>query len=418
MKLYRFGVRRALAVVSTTLMLGACGGEASDPKVISVEDLAAPGGLSVIDYGDGSVTLSWVSSNPEEDFQGFNIYGAKGTASELGVTDGEPLKLLDQAGEASSEAKSILEKFDYDSGNSNALPNAPTHAASTFLQEEEEETGGSSSSEPKFKFLPIHTVNGDGEPVLPTCQPDGTGDCIATTESNKKDEDLVTNFGSVRFKVEGLTPGQSYCFLVFSVQDDGEGISQSSSEVRCVVPRIEVNNITFNMTTKNYHSVDLKEVLADCSASNKTCPKWTDAPHYNDSRSAAVTSAATDANLAFFVEAYASDNTVYFVPGKNAAIRDMGGKFMLGFEDPDLDIAPEASFPSGEIIQIGGGYTPPYMSVVLKARHVYVVAVGDPDATTPDSFSYHYIYINQDTDPAKGSPFNVKVRMSLKADER
>jgi hypothetical protein len=412
---------RLAAKFSAVALLASCG-DATDPDAISVQDLYSPGGFRIVDNGDGSIVLSWIGSNYEDDFQGYNVYGAKGSAEDLGVTDGTSIQLLDQEGEPKAAAKSILEKFNYNPDSKFALYGGRTAPWLRLAEAGSTATTPAADKEKKFKFLPIHAVNEDKEPVLPTCQhytnTSGISACHdVKDEDSRKDEGDVPLNGRTTYSVSGLTPGQSYCFFVFSVQDEGEEISQTSSEVRCIIPRVETDSFNITVGQSARKSWDLDALVDACSST--TCPAFS--AHETDRAGEEIKSSSAKAALPLHAEIYGSGDDVYFIAGANAGLRDLG-EMQAGFEDAKFDgLAPK--FPNSynetsNPVQAGNGYSSPFNSMIIKAQHMYVVAVADPAVTSPAKFRYHFIYVQDSNDPKKSGTSNtatisLKVRYSI-----
>ncbi len=393
MKFTLTGTGMSLAAAAT-LMFSACGGKSDNPDAVTLENLKAANGLTIIDQGNGTVVLSWYGSNYESKFEGYNIFGMKKTNAELGelgLEKSKPLQLLDGLGNPIEGAKNILAKFNY--GTDLETPAEATTAA---------------DDEAKVSFLPIHSKAAGGEPVLPTCQPSGDT-CTATTEANKKTSDVTSN-GVMSYTVSGLAAGSQYCFMVFSVLDGGKQISQTSTNVECVVPKIQVT-ATLDPTQGTSLPYDLRAYLSACNGF--TCGTL--------SGGTAGGAATLASEMPLYVEKYVTENLVYFVAGKNSAVQDLG-EYANGFSDSELPKqAPKLTYSfdnSTNKVANGGGYSLPGESLILKAKHVYVLAVGDKDATNPTSFRYHWIYVSGATDPIKTSTFAVTMRLSVNADDR
>ena len=109
-----------------------------------------------------------------------------------------------------------------------------------------------------------------------------------------------------------------------------------------------------------------------------------------------------------------------FVAGKNAAIRDLG-EMPLGFADPKFYTIEEnqpavqftwdafAGATPTNAVQNGGAYSVPWRSVNLVDKHMYILAVGDPDEDGPSTAYYHYFFVEDQT----SNIFNVSARLSL-----
>lgn len=390
-----------LGLSASFLSWASCGDDSSDPNVVEVSELLGPGEMKITDEGDGSVTLYWNSSNPEDDFEGYNIYGGKISPDELegyGVSEGASLQLLSQTGEPSEVAKSLLQAMDYNLANEKALPNAPEKKIEV-------------DEDAKFNFLPIHIQDGEGKPLVPTCQPETSTsadaiNCAAIASADsRKDSDNVKSYGTNKFTVSGLTAGESYCFIVFSVQDEGEEISQSSSTVECVTPKVKSSAITLNVASSKNKGFDLEGYAANCE---QTCPEELSLTDRGNTISADDTDEAASNALHF--EAY-SGSEVYIVGSKHVAIKDVG--YFSSLDQVPDDLAP-VSFPASysptdaeKNPLVGGNYTRPFASVVLKHNHVYLVAVGDKEGDYPSTFTYHWLHVAAASGVQAGNDFQV-----------
>ena len=209
----------------------ACG-KSDSPKAVTVDNLKYPHSLRIVDEGNGDIKLEWIGSNFEKGFQGYNVYGAKMTDDQIaqlaqyGLVQGQPIQLLDDEGKARDESKEIMKKFNFD-------PENPFTAAS------EDDTA--EDDEKKISYLPIHEIK-DKKPLLPSCYPNDENEslCDPYTGSVKKLPSSISLNGKTEFKIEGLVPGEQYCFMVFSVTDGGKKISQTSSEFECIIPAFQL----------------------------------------------------------------------------------------------------------------------------------------------------------------------------------
>ena len=228
--IYSWSVGLGLGVA---LSLLSCGDE-NDPDAVSALELKSPSALRIIDDGEGKIRLKWSGPNPEDAFEGYNVYGAKLTNTELAaisLTKGQPIQLLDNAGDAVEAVKTtILPKFDYTTANSNALPGAGESPASI-----EEDT--------ELSKLPFHQRNSSDatDPLLPTCRTaTGNQTCVLNTSATEVDAAGYSSNGVVEFNLGEsiqLDEGSQYCFFVLSVQSGGKEVSSSSTNVECVTPR-------------------------------------------------------------------------------------------------------------------------------------------------------------------------------------
>ena len=402
----RFLLCGALVVVAS------CGGgKKDDPKLLSLNKIKAPGGLELRDDGDGRVTLKWMGANFEKEFEGYNVYGAKmnnpAEFDRLGLKVGEPVELLDQAGEPREAARTVLALFDYSTANPNALPHAPAPLKA--------------AKPGKFSALPFHArraANGE-EPKLPTCQPDvndltreGIACSFLEPGKEKKAAGLVHANGAVSFNLpEALKVGEQYCFLVFAVQDEGKEVSGASSNVACIVPKYAAKGKILINTEGQKVRVDLRALHAACVAQDKCSTVPT-----KDAGIAEIKADTTTEALA--IETYANDpEHMFLVTGKNAFVRMMGT--FDGFEDPALALvrpAPKLERRDAGVEQ-GGGYSLEGQSVVLMKGGMYVIAVGD-QARATTTYHYHWLHIPMGATLAPGSEVPFDLRIAKEFDQR
>src|SRR5689334_12239962 len=134
--------------------------KAEDPSAIDVSNLKFPHNLKISDQSGGDIQLSWNGANFEDGFEGYNVYGMKFSDEDIekwagvGLAIGSPLQLLDDDGKPRAEVKEILALFNF---NGEDLESAKKSV--------------DDDGKRKIVFLPIHSQNKKGEPILPTCYP-------------------------------------------------------------------------------------------------------------------------------------------------------------------------------------------------------------------------------------------------------
>jgi hypothetical protein len=64
------------------MLLTSCDGSTSNPATVSRAELTAPNGLHSV-TGDSQIELRWAANNAEEEFQGFQVFGAQTTLEKL-----------------------------------------------------------------------------------------------------------------------------------------------------------------------------------------------------------------------------------------------------------------------------------------------------------------------------------------------
>lgn len=407
--------------------LSACGGDSNDPDVITRDDLKSPGGLQLIDQGNGTVELRWFTSNYEDDFEGYNIYGAAISAAEmsdLGLIAGEPIQLLDNNGDAIEGAKSILARFTYESSNENALPGAADN----------ENPDTTETDELKFSAFPYHKLRtANSQPNLPTCKPNianTAGSCVFLGSSKEEtDADDITSVGELSFTFppdnatssadDLLTIGQNYCFFIFAVQDEGKEISQSSTNVACIVPKYKAT-ISTALTDANPYvgpqgddsNNGLEAFRASCASDS--CSTWSMVARASQLNTTNFT------NIAFSFESYGGDVS-YFVSGNNAAILPLG-YFANGFSDSNfiaqIDAATALDLQSPTATKNPGGYSIEGQSVPIYESHIYVLASGDQSVEDPTSFYYDWFYVSALDCDARPCSIEFDVLLSKNPDVR
>lgn len=392
-------------------------GDADDPDAVDVRNLKYASDLDISDNGDGTIRLSWRGSNFEDGFQGYNVYGIKMSDSKIselaskGLAKGTPLQLLDDEGEARSEAKDILLEFNYNGSDLNS-------------KKDQEPTD---DEERKISYLPIHKTKADGTPVLPSCYPDtdssGNKVCKQTEESTNLDD--RSQNGTIYFDIDttvisdGLSIGEQYCFLVFSVRDDGEEISQTSTNFECVIPRKSVTTAittTANSGSNTYLELKVRDLVTECAANG--CPDIADttktkyATYVDSTRTSGAGSSDTGA---LYIESYSGNTNIHFVAGKNCGIKDYG--YRTGFSDSTLPTESELptfenEFSSGtSATQNSNGYSLAGQSLRVIANNLYLLACTDTSDST--KVFYHWLYAADSTSPTQAtSPFNLQMRLA------
>ncbi|SMF25679.1 hypothetical protein [Pseudobacteriovorax antillogorgiicola] len=386
------------------LVLSSCS-DTSDPDVITREDLKSASALKLIDNGNGQVTLQWQTANFEDDFEGYNVYGAKVDSTTLaswGITEGEPIQLLSADGNTVAEARTQLAYFSYQSDNDYVLPGVADNAEADYTAD---------LAEAKFSALPYHKIRvANKEAVLPTCKTLTDGSCtglgVTPNETSASD---ITSVGTVSyiFGSEGTTVndylevGSQYCFFVFAVQDSGAEISQSSSNVECITPKYTNTSGTLTVTmdtgTFSYQlPTDIRTYrTTNCSQTADEAAACTDLTHTASSSQFGSTSASG----AFQFERYTgSPSSLSIVAGKNASIRPLG-YFANGFTDSTFvdsidEITSIGNFSASAIKQ-EGGFSSPGQSVILNEKNIYVVANAPTDITpTASDFYYDWLFVD------------------------
>lgn len=400
-------------------VVSGCSDSASSPDAVTVSELKYPGDLVIWDKGDGKVVLEWSGANNEEDFDGYNVYGMKGTAGTLGVTEGVALELLDDKGEKNPATDAILANFNYDP----ATTKLEAKGTAIALAETED------SDAPEFSYLPIHTGPADAR-LLPTCKP-AAGTCTMTNAANQDATASNATYavnGRVKFEVpETLKVGDSYCFFVLSSMDAGETVSQTTSNVQCVVPKYSIGfNLPIPAGADDPKHFDLRTYIAACEASTTgkcaapAAPVLDAAADSTNNPTAAKSHTAADP-MPIYIET-STTGAVGFVAGSKTAINDLG-YYEKGFDDVTLPkgapvLVLDDTTIGGTGVNAdapafnGGGYSIAGQTVPLVAGHVYVFGVGSATATGAGPYFYHWLYVK--SAPAGGNAA-VEMRLTKKA---
>lgn len=426
MKVLRIVFRNATMFGLCALGLYACS-KASDPKAITVDTLKYPSLSNIRDNGNGAVTIFWKAANNEDDFDGYNVYGMKddGTANGVAKLSGNAIQLLDENGDAVQAARDNLALFNYS-------------PADGFKLEKKAEV--TEDKEKSFSALPIHTVGIDGKPLLPTCKrmaapatPDLPSECVNTTKDNFEksvsDNGLIASNGMLFYKISGLTPGQTYCFTVLASIKAGKKVSQTSSEVGCIRPRIQMTmTLTVPSSTSANIDMDLETLATKCTVAS--CP----APTVGGSDGILKVSGTEHAptatlatyktqNANIFIEYASTPDRGAFVVGDQNGVQDLG-YYKDGFNDATLTLPVPALTIGTTDVNNGNapvvnrsGYAVAGQSVLLFEKHLYAIAAAKPDEDTkPTSFRYYLVWI--DKDAKGGASISMDWRIATQNDQR
>ncbi|MEZ4742337.1 MAG: hypothetical protein R3B45_07810 [Bdellovibrionota bacterium] len=395
---------KALSLSAASLIsllgLAACGGDAADPKIITLDELKRASSLEILDQGNGAIQLSWVGTNSEDDFSGYNVYGAKWTEdfgkalTAAGVEENGALELLDKEGEPKAAAKALLQMMSYN-GSDFESPAATEEAPA--------------DEEMKFQVFPYYKVK--TETVYPTCQPasefSGSDECIMLTAEPVKRQFI----GKTWLKIDGLNPGSKYCFLVLSTLDAGKKVAMASSELRCVTPMVKADDlvVVLNTGSTKHHIIDIEATRDACTASSCTITPKSYGSDCKDND-------ATGESLCFEI----------FVAGKPGIT---GGQFTVltdfgyfpdGFDDERLmkTSVPILSKLDPNAIAHPGGYSPSAQTVPLLVNHIYIVAHRATEDAEPTSFYYDWYYVKDITHAGNDSTVTFEVRLAKVADAK
>ena len=398
-------LRGAAMPIAGMVVLGAlavgCGDKTSNPDAVTISDLKAPGALKILDKGNGKVTLQWSGVNNESDFDGYNIYGMKGKATDFGLKEGQSLQLLDKDGNANQAARDVLAKFDYDPATTKITAKATVAASLDDTTSGSATTPAAASTDtPTFSARPIHKMSAatPTDKLLPTCKA-VKGVCTLTTDATKDKNASDSNYavnGTVTFdltQTDTLEVGSSYCFLILSSMKGGTKVSQTSSNLACVTPRYDTSfQLSIPSTSADAKKFDLDGWRAACDTA-KTCADPT------TGTTPFITADAGYHNAEATGQVYIEQGPA-LVAGQNNALADLG--YYTGFDDPKLStLTPTVTLDTltytngaGTTAPImnKGGYSIAGQSVPIVANHMYVLAVHDGTSTT--SFHYYWLYVN------------------------
>ncbi len=390
-------LRRSMLVCAgiMALGLGACDDDNSDPAPVALDELQAPRGLTITDLGSGTVRLMWSGSNNEDDFDGYNVYGAKDP--DVDLKEGQSLKLLDEEGEPDAGAKAVLQKMAYNGSDLDKV-------------------GTKTDPEKEFEYYPISKSSGETV-YTPTCQPsETTGEPECKMVESEEPAKQTFN-GRTYFDYEGLTVGTKYCFLVLSSMDAGTKVSQASSEFRCVTPRAVAKTSDGKFAHAKAdngtgNALDLAALRAndDCKAGSCTITGSDPVKAADDS---AQEFCNKETKQGLCIENFGTPEVMNFTTGKNTVMQDLG-YYADGFSDMTLPNIPMISvLDNTNELQNGKGYSLPGQSLAVLANHMYVVAEPANDDAT--SFYYHLIYVSE-TDGSSTVTF--EVRVAVTADQK
>ena len=384
----------ATGVLTGALLFG-CGDDKASPEAVDIEELKFASGLTITDLGNGTVQLSWLGTNNEDDFSGYNIYGAKTTTgSEIQAKEGQTIQLLNDTGDPIEAGRALLAQMSYNGTDWESVG-----------------TVESDDDDDKFKFFPYYVnKNEDDEPIVPSCTPSGENCAVSDADT---DFDAVASVnGRQTLQLAGLVPGGLYCFTVLSTLDEGNNVAQTTSEVECVAPRhkiettfvVDSNEIGGDTSTGRNMRIDLKAVREACAAGTCTFT-GTEIASGNFCNGDNTTEALCIENV---------NGSPNFTAGLNAGVQDLG-YYTSGHASSDLPTAP--ALQSINTLQNVDGYSLAFQSVFSVADHIYVVAEPVPDGTT--SFYYHWFYISSiASEGTTKHTYTMDIRISTLADER
>lgn len=411
-KLLRSVFAPVLGVAAMGVLLTGCG-DATDPTAVGLDELKFSNGLNIVDQGNGTIRLYWSGSNNEDDFSGYNIYGKKADEAFVAANEGKAVKLLDDKGEEDATGKALLGTMGYNGTDW-------------------ETAGPSTNPDGDFSVYPYYTTKTGEDAVLPSCMPNKNegADSVCTPLTAEGGASHIFN-GVTQIDLKGLKIGGTYCFTTLATLDDGKKVAQTTSEVRCVVPRASVDataTASGSPGTKKAFALDLEALRKACGETGGTACgtlavdkdlRATPATAFTDDTDAFMADedtkgCNTTTPYALCVEYFSGKAN--FTAGKATGIQDLGF-YPGGFQDDTLPSSPKLS-KFGEL-QNKDGFSVSGQSLPIEANHVYVVAnATDITVTEPSSFYYHYIYVGEITnDQTTGAAsFPITVRVSNKAD--
>ena len=351
--------------------IAACGDSGSDPAVVTEDELKSPSGLFIVDHGAGSITLYWKGNNYEENFDGYNIYGAKYETVKDYITGdiakSSALQLLDSDGEVVAASKSLLGAMSYSI-------ETPFEAEGTASADETKE----------FTALPIQTT----ADAFPSCRPEKESDGECKPLSATEETHVERGFGGMaHYGITGLTVGTEYCFLVLSSMDGGTNVSAVSTELKCVVPKHKGSLELTDVGTSKSYKINLSDWRSNCSGKENCSSDITTTDLISS------TQCTTNTETSFCIENFGSDpKRTYFTPGKGAAIKRIGS-FSDGFAEKTLLYTKAISLFKST--KVDDGYVAPGQSLPVQVGYVYAVATAsDISLDSPTSFYYDFVHIS------------------------
>ncbi len=385
--------------------LWACGDDSSNPEIITDESFRSPSGFEIRDLGDGKLELSWVVKNApsDTDYDGFNIYGVRRSAADIGLDHGSTLQLLDAQGEPIETAKTALQKMNFN------LESPFTPGDDNPVDED---------GESLFVFFPIYSaVDEESKPLLPTCQPNGSGVCSPVTAAAEDLEDAVREsaFNSrISYTIDaGVKVGEEHCFLVLTSSDQGQGVSRASSEFACITPRYKStasltvgtlnDTCTLDSVTLPCNSMDIGiglDFIDECKA-DSACAAAT-------LSEGATKLAAIDSTGSAYFELF--NGRLWFVAGSGVAINDLG-IVRESFDNSTLyknGVLPRLEAPILSTLMNKGGFSLPGESIPVLEDHMYLIAVQNEAG---DGYYEHLLNVSQT--PSSTAAFTVDLRIGV-----
>lgn len=384
-RMFRSAWRPVVGALALGSLIIGCD-KATDPAPVALDELKFAFGLKILDQGNGSVRLKWTGVNNEEDFSGYNIYGAKDNTT-VAALEGKAIKLLDDKGDVDEAGKATLGKMGYNG--------------------KDWETAGPATNEKgDFAVYPYYKLKNGEDAILPSCLPSGTA---GTDGVECKTLTAEGNTGSVNgqtyFDVTGLKIGSNYCFTVLATLKSGKKAAPATSEVRCIVPRASVTPTAALSFEENKHLPLALDVLRkECGTAAGSSCKLTPGSLVNEKN------LNCDGNQSICLN-YFNDQP-FFTASSYSGIQDLG-YYELGLKDPTFPKVPKISLGK---IQNLDGYSLKGQSIPVVADHIYAVADGEQE--NPSSFYYHLIYVKSVSNNAASSTANatVEIRVSNKID--
>lgn len=377
-RMFRSAWRPVIGALALGFALIGCD-KATDPAPVALDELKFAFGLKILDQGNGAVRLKWTGVNNEEDFSGYNIYGAKENAT-ITALEGKAIKLLDDKGDVDDTGKATLGKMGYNG-------------------KDWETTGPATNEKGDFSVYPYYKLKNGEDAILPSCLPSGT---TGTDGVECKTLTAEGNTGSVNgptyFDVTGLKIGSNYCFTVLATLKSGKKAAPATSEVRCIVPRAKVTP-TADLTWKSgaVATLDLAALRTACGTSaGSTCTLTPSAPE----TSSDVMCESTKSICLDYL------SKPYFTASRVSGIQDLG-YYALGFDDPTFPKVPKMVRGT---IQNVDGYSLQGQSIPVVADHIYAIADGEQEGSS--GYYYHLVHVKS----VSSTTATVELRVSNKID--
>lgn len=220
----------------------------NNPGTAARDDLNPPTGLVTI-TGDKSVTLRWLGNNTEADFQGYQVFMAKG----------------DVTGMLGSAAWTAV----YPTGNSLTSGSVPRCKDNNDLFKKfgfpESKNSCEGDTATDSETTPSSALADEApEETLPFVQCDGKSNSNVSLPASGK------VLGSQECKVTGLTNGETYSFVVMSVMGtDFSKVSWTSNFVSDTPANVAMSSVEIVIEQNSFHFLSHADLLSTIKSGAK-----------------------------------------------------------------------------------------------------------------------------------------------------